>query len=151
MDLTRTAPGLVSPRVEPVLARGADVDADASMANLAARLAQQGVELAAVELRRIGAEVRERQRHAVRAAVALYLITTAAGVGIAVLSTASVLYLGRQWDDYAGGALATGVVLLALAAAASCIFKSAARRLGAGPEAEHQPTRSDERNPRDVS
>ncbi|HTE54326.1 MAG TPA: phage holin family protein [Kofleriaceae bacterium] len=125
MELQRTSSRLAPARVEP----GTNGHGEESLAGLATRLAQQGLELASVELRRLGGEVRERRRHAVRAAVALYLVRLFAAVGIAALASGSVLYLGRLWGSYGAASLATGGVLIAAAIVAGMVLSSAAHRM----------------------
>lgn len=147
MDLTRTAS-----RLEPVqVESGLTARPDGSFAELTHQLAQQGMELAQVELRRLGAEVRERQRHAVRAAVALYLGGVVGALALAVLAGAAVLYLGRAWSDYAAAAAVTGGALLVLAAVAGGVLIGAARRIG-GPREDREPAgEADERSRRNAA
>jgi uncharacterized membrane protein YqjE len=147
MDLTRTATRLEPARIES----GLPPRRDESLGDLAHQLAQQGVELAAVELRRLGAEVRERRRHAVRAAVALYLSGVAGALTLAVLSGAAILYLGRRWNDYAAAAGATGALLLLITAVAAGVLIGALRRTGASStrgDDRETAAPTDERNPR---
>jgi uncharacterized membrane protein YqjE len=139
MNLTRTAPRLAPAQVEP----GSTPQADGSVADLATRLAQEGMQLAALELRRLGAEVRERRRHVVRAAVSALLGAVTAVIGIAALAGGSVLYLGRLWNDHAAAAAATGALFLLLAVAIGCVAVSALRRVGGASTDE-----ADERSPR---
>lgn len=138
MDVTRTAPRLESTQLERRPITRTDHD-DGTVANLTARLAQDGIELVAIELRRIRAEVSGRRRHAVRAAVALYLGAMTGAVGTAVLACAAVLYLGPLWDSHAAAALATGAVLVLVAAIAAAVLFAALRRIGAsGREADER-------------
>jgi hypothetical protein len=130
MDVTRTAPRLESTHLGPRPITRTDHD-DGTVADLTARLAQDGVELITIELRRIRAEVRGRQRHAVRAGVALYLGAMTGAVGTAVLAVAAVLYLGPLWGSYAAAALATGAVLVVVGAVAAGVLFAALRRLAA--------------------
>lgn len=127
MELQRTSTRLGPAQAEP----GTNGQGEESLGRLATRLAQQGLELASVELRRLGGEVRERRRHAVRAAVALYLVRTFAGLGLAVLATGAVLHVGRLWGNYGAAALATGGVLIAAAIIAGLVLTSAAHRMAA--------------------
>ena len=133
MAIMRSAPGLDLARTEP-----APADHD-SLGELAGRLAQESVALAGVELRRFGVEVRQRQRHAVRALDAGVVVAALASVATMALAGGAVLYLGRMWQDYAAGAAATGVLLLLLAGGASCVLISAMR--GLTRAAEHDASR----------
>lgn len=103
-------------------------EAEDSVADLATRLAQEGWELAAVEVRRVAAELRERKQYAGRAAMALILGGTFGTVATFVLATAAVLYLGQRWGNYAAGALATGVLLVLMAVAAGVTVMASARK-----------------------
>lgn len=135
MAITRSAPRPDLARSEPASAKH---HGDDSVAELAKRLAQESVALADVELRRLGAAVRQRQREAARVVTAGALAASLAAVAVATLAAASILYLGRLWQDYAAGALATGVLLLALAAAAAAVLVRGIRNL---TRAEHEPIR----------
>jgi uncharacterized membrane protein YqjE len=141
MALMRTA----SPP-EPVAIAPPPGDGEPSMTDLATRLAQESIELAAVELRRFAAEVRQRQADATRAATALFLSGMFATVGIATLAGGAVLYFGRAWRDHAAAALATGGLLVLLALASAWFLMFAARRLGT---ADHggQGRKAEERSP----
>lgn len=134
MAITRSAPGLDLARTEL-----APADQD-SFGDLASRLAQESVALAGVELRRLGVEVRHRRRHAARVVAAAIAVTWLAAVAALALACGAMLYLGRMWQDYAAGAVATGVIFLLLAGGASCFLISASRSLtrplpGPGPDA----------------
>ena len=130
MELQRPSTRLAPTRAEPPPnGHPAVHDDDESLAGLATRLAQQGLELAAVELRRLGGEVRERRRHAVRVVVALYLVRTFAALGLAVLAVGAVLVVGRMLDDYGIAALATGGVLLVAGIISAMVLTSAAHRV----------------------
>lgn len=135
MDLTRTPPRLPPTGVESGLSSR---DNGLSVADLTTRLAQEGIELAALQLRRLGVEVRERRRHAVRASVAVFLGAATAGIGIMTLAGGAVLYFGRMWGDHATAALATGGLLLLFAAAAGAVFASAMRGIAGTPADEAQ-------------
>jgi uncharacterized membrane protein YqjE len=125
MAITRTPARLDLARIEP---REARPDED-SLAHLATRLAQESVALASVEIRRLGAEVHDRRRYVARAAVAGTVAVALALVGVTTLAGAAVLYLGRMWQSYAAGALATGVLLVLFALAASWMVAAALRGL----------------------
>lgn len=125
MAVTRTSPRSDLARVEAATPnKGED-----SMAVLATRLAEEGMALAAVELRRLGVEVGQRRRHAVRAVVAGIVAAGFAAAATAMLAVAVLLYLGRLWQDYAAGALAAGALLLVMASIGGRIVVSAMRRL----------------------
>jgi uncharacterized membrane protein YqjE len=125
MALTHTSARLDLARIEP------REPGDDSVANLATRLAHESVALAGVEIRRFGAEVHERRRYVTRAAVAGAVAVALALVGIVALAGAAVLYLGRTWQSYAAGALATGVLLVLFALAMSWVVATALRCLTA--------------------
>lgn len=129
MELQRPSTRLAPTRAEPPPNGQPAVQDEESLAGLATRLAQQGLELAAVELRRLGGEVRERRRHAVRVVVALYLVRTFAALGLAVLAVGAVLMVGRMLDDYGIAALATGGVLLLAGIISAMVLTSAAHRV----------------------
>ncbi|HKE16246.1 MAG TPA: phage holin family protein [Kofleriaceae bacterium] len=129
MALTRSEPRGALARVGPGTAAGLGQE---SVADLAARLAQESAALGAVELRRIGAEARRRGGQASRVAAAALLASTCAGAALAVLAVALILYLGRMWQDYAAGALATGVLLLLVALASGWMLLVAIRKLTRG-------------------
>jgi hypothetical protein len=133
MALTRSEHRGALARVGPAAA--ADLGQE-SVADLAARLAQESAALGAVELRRIAAEARRRGGQASRVAAAALLASTCAGTALAALSVASVLYFGRMWQDYAAGALATGVLLLLVALAAARMLWLAIRKLTRGERPE---------------
>ena len=129
MELQRPTTRLAPARAEPPPNGHPAVQEEESVAGLATRLAQQGLELAAVELRRLGGEVRERRRYAVRVVVALYLVRTFAALGLAVLAVGAVLVVGRMLDDYGIAALATGGVLLVAGIISAMVLTSAAHRV----------------------
>jgi uncharacterized membrane protein YqjE len=124
-SLARIAPGTADP--------GQD-----SVAELAGRLAQESVALAVVEARRLGAEVRESGGQAARVAAAAFLVAVLIGVALSALAVAAILYLGRMWQDYAAGALATGVLLLLVALAAAWRLVAAIKRPTRGESHEPQ-------------
>lgn len=125
VGLAQIDPTALERRPRPHTPEGED-----SVADLATRLAQEGWDLAAVEVRRVAAELRERKQYATRAAIALMLGGGFAAAAIAVLATAAVLYLGQRWGNYAAGALATGVLLMVLAMVAGFTVMASARRFG---------------------
>jgi uncharacterized membrane protein YqjE len=135
MAVTRTAPrqDLATTEVTGPARQGED-----SVAELAKRLAHESVALADVELRRLGAAVRERQREAARVVAAGSLAAALAVVAVGTLAVAGVLYLGRMWQDYAAGALVTAVLLLILAGAAATAVVRGIRQI---TRAEHEPIR----------
>jgi len=137
---TRTEPRLELAKIEP----GLPGQGEGSMAELATRLAQESVSLAVVEVRRFVVELRERQRSAVRAAVALFLGAGLGLLSIATLTVGVILYLGSVWN-YAAGALVTGGALLLMTLVALAIARAAGRSV-AGPREPAGDDR-DERSP----
>jgi hypothetical protein len=130
MASTRMTPRLGSAPLEPgALARANRNGDEESLAKLTAKLAQQAVELAAVELKRIPYEMRQQRKEIVRASAALLFGSGFAAVGMASLVTGSILSLGRAWDNYGAAALATGGGLLVLTVIAFSIVVSATRRI----------------------
>lgn len=119
---------------------------EGSVTDLATRLAQEGWDLVAAELRRISAEVRQRRQHAGRVVLALLLTSTFMVLAALALSVALFLHLGRTWGNYAAGALVTGVVLLVSAAVAGGLLKASARRLGGGKPASETTAERQERS-----
>ncbi|SRR6266545_3283211 len=138
MAMTGTARQLDLTEVE----RGRHDEEEGSVAELATRLAQEGVGLVAVELRRLSAEVRRRRRYAGRTAAALLLGAACTSVGTMTLAGAAVLYLGRVWRDYAAAAAATGVLLLLAAVSAGWVLRSFARRIARADTAGEPEQRS---------
>jgi len=146
MDLTRSTSRLDLARAEP----RQQTHGDDSVAELATRLAQDGVALAGVELRRLTVELRHRGRDATRALVAGIFAAGFAVVGTIALAGGAVLYLGRMWQDYAASAVATGVLFLLFALATGLILISAIRCLtGTGGEPGPDAGEARERSPGD--
>jgi uncharacterized membrane protein YqjE len=110
--------------------RSRRVEEEGSVAELATRLAQEGVGLVAVELRRLAAEVRVRKRYAARIAGALLLGVAFASMATISLAGGVILYLGRLWGDYGAAALAVGGLLLVVALVAALVVRSAVRQIG---------------------
>jgi len=100
---------------------------DASVGDLVSRLAQEGRELAVVEVRRLRVEMKEQARRAARAAAAGYVAVDFIALASLALATGVFLVLGAWWDSYAAAAFATSGILALVAVIAAVAARKVLR------------------------
>ena len=104
-------------------------DDDTSVGELMSRLAHEGKELAALEVRRLRVEMRDQARRAAKTAavgtIAVELIALATlGLGVALF-----FVLADWWGNYAAAAFATSGVLVIAAVVCSLIARGMTQRM----------------------
>lgn len=100
---------------------------DASVGDLVSRLAHEGRELAAIEVRRLRVEMKEQARRAVKAAAAGYIAVDFIALATLALAAGVFLVLGTWWDSYAAAAFATSGILTVVALIAGMIARKMLR------------------------
>jgi uncharacterized membrane protein YqjE len=104
-------------------------DGDASVGELMSRLAQEGKELAALEVRRLRVEMKEQARRAATTAAAGYVAVELIALATLALGVAVFFVLADWWGNYAAAAFATSGLLAVAAVICGLIVRGMTRKM----------------------
>lgn len=104
-------------------------DDGASVGELMSRLAHEGKELAALEVRRLRVEMRDQARRAAKTAAAGYVAVELVALAVLALGVAVFLVLSSVWQSYAAAAFATSGLLAVAALVLGLIVRGMTRKM----------------------